>query len=196
MLLYPDIVVTCLLIILWFCGYQNTAFTWMHILKRAMKFVKSILKYALYAVLLLISIIWILKIINLKNGFSDGYTETSFESDSHIAQYHEYQSILDAVSNDYDSTGILATMVAKNGENWTGSSGCTNHNKKLPVTNRSLFNIASVTKLYTATLIMSLVERDKLALDDSLSKWLNTDNSVWNNLKIQQLLNHTSGVPD
>jgi len=170
----------------------------MKILKRVMKLVKSVLKYALYSVLLLIFIIgiWVLYTNHLKNGFSDGYTESSFESNSIKEQFIDYQSTLDEASKDYDSAGIQATIVFKNGEKWTGSTGYANHSKKILVTNQSLFDIASITKLYTATLTMSLVEREKLALDDSLSKWLNIDNSGWDNLKIQQLLNHTSGIPD
>ena len=170
----------------------------MKILNRVIKFVKSVLKYGLYAIFLLVFIIgiWIFYTNHLKNGFSDGYIESSFESNFNKEQYLDYQSILDEVSKGYNSAGIQATIVFKNGDKWTGSSGYANHSKKIPVTNRSLFNIASVTKLYTATLIMSLVEQKRLTLDDSLSKWVNTDNSAWDNIKIQQLLNHTSGIPD
>ncbi len=170
----------------------------MTILKRVMKIVKSVLKYALYVVLLFIVIIgiWVLYTNHLKNGFSDGFTESSFESNYDKEKYSDYQSILDAISKDYDSAGIQATIIFKNGEKWTGASGYANHRKKIPITNQSIFNIGSVTKLYTATLTMSLVEQKKLALDDSLSKWLNIDNAEWSDLKIQQLLSHTSGIPD
>jgi len=170
----------------------------MKTLKSVMKFVKIVLKYALYAVLLLVVIIgiWVLYTNHLKNGFSDGYTESSTKSNYDKEKNSDYQAILDAISKDYDSAGIQATIVFKNGEKWTGASGYANHSKKIPVTNQSLFNIASVTKLYTATLTMSLVEQKKLALNDSLSKWLNTDNATWSDLKIQQLLSHTSGIPD
>ena len=119
-----------------------------------MKLVKSVLKYALYSVLLLIFIIgiWVLYTNHLKNGFSDGYTESSFESNSIKEQFIDYQSTLDEASKDYDSAGIQATIVFKNGEKWTGSTGYANHSKKILVTNQSLFDIASITKLYTATL--------------------------------------------
>ena len=133
---------------------------------------------------------------HLKNGFSDGYTESSSESNSIKEQYGDYQSILDDVSKDSDSAGIQATIIFKNGEQWTGSSGYANHSKKILVSNQSLFNIGSITKLYTATLSMSLVERNKLAIDDSLFKWLSTNNSAWAHIKIQQLLSHRSGIPD
>ena len=170
----------------------------MKILKRVLKFVKSLLKYSLYAVLLLVVVIgiWILYTNHLKNGFSDGFTESSFESNYDKEKYSDYQSIIDAISEDYDSAGIQATIIFKNGEKWTGASGYANHSKKIPVTNQSILNIGSVTKLYTSTLTISLVEQKKMALDDSLSKWLNIDNAEWSDLKIKQLLSHTSGIPD
>ena len=113
----------------------------MKILKRVLKFVKSLLKYSLYAVLLLIVIIgiWVLYTNHLKNGFSDGYTESSIEPNHDKETYSDYQSILDAISKDYDSAGIQATIVFKNGEKWTGASGYANHSEKIPITNQSLF---------------------------------------------------------
>jgi len=170
----------------------------MKILKRVLKLLKSVFKYVLYAVLLLIFTLglWILYANHLKNGFSDGYTESSAQSNAIHEQYGDFQSLLDDVSKDYDSAGIQATIIFNNGEQWTGSSGYANHSKKIPVTNQSIFNIGSITKLYTATITMSLVERKKLAVDDSLSKWLSTSNSAWTDIKIQQLLSHRSGIPD
>jgi len=170
----------------------------MKILKKALKLIKSVFKYALYAVLLLILTLglWILYTNHLKNGFSDGYTESSAELNAMTEQYGDYQSVLDSISKKYDSAGIQTTIVFKNGDQWTGSSGYANHSKKIPVTNQSIFNIGSITKLYTATITMSLVEQKKLAVDDPLSKWLSTSNSAWSDIKIQQVLSHRSGIPD
>ena len=170
----------------------------MNILKRVLKLVKGVFKYALYAVLLLVFTLglWILYANHLKNGFSDGYTESSVESNAMHENYGYYQSLLDTVSEKYDKAGIQATIIFENGEQWTGSSGYANHSKKIPVTNQSVFNIGSITKLYTSTLTMSLVEHKKMALDDSLSKWFNTANPAWADIKIDQLLNHRSGIPD
>lgn len=58
----------------------------------------------------------------------------------------------------------------------------------------SRFQLASVSKLFTATAIMQLVEKGKLKLDDSLAKYLQT--FPYPNITIRQLLSHTSGLPD
>jgi len=68
------------------------------------------------------------------------------------------------------------------------------------------FKIASVTKTFTSTIILQLLEEDKLNLSDHISKYLDKDiidnllfingESYGNEITIQQLLNHTSGLAD
>lgn len=68
------------------------------------------------------------------------------------------------------------------------------------VTADTMFHIASVTKTVTATMIMRLAERGKLALDDSISGYL--DFPVVNPrfrdtaITFRQLLMHTSSISD
>jgi CubicO group peptidase (beta-lactamase class C family) len=66
----------------------------------------------------------------------------------------------------------------------------------VPVTSRTLFHVASVTKSFTAVGIMKLVEAGKLQLEDPVSKYLDGLPASWNEVKIRQLLGHTSGLPD
>ena len=68
------------------------------------------------------------------------------------------------------------------------------------------YAIASITKLYTATVIYNLVDRGKLLLDDNIYKYL--DSHIINGIHIykgidysdkitiRHLLSHTSGLPD
>src|SRR5437867_8501992 len=50
------------------------------------------------------------------------------------------------------------------------SYGMANLEQKLPVTSRTNFRLASVTKQFTATRILILAEHGKLSLDDALTK--------------------------
>lgn len=63
----------------------------------------------------------------------------------------------------------------------------------------TMFRIGSVTKQYTAALVLRFVERGKLSLDDTLDKFvpqfpLHTSPSG-RAVTVRQLLNHTSGIP-
>lgn len=65
--------------------------------------------------------------------------------------------------------------------------------QKLPNNEKSIFNIASITKTFTAALVIKLVESGKLRLQDKVSKF---DASFPNGEKItmHHLLTHTSGI--
>ncbi len=61
-------------------------------------------------------------------------------------------------------------------------------------TENTVYQLASVTKQFTATAIMMLVEDGKLALDDELPKFFNGLPAAWSKVTVRQLLNHTSGI--
>lgn len=62
------------------------------------------------------------------------------------------------------------------------------------VTTESLFDLASVSKQFTAAAILKLCSEGKLNLTDSLCKYY--PNIPYKNVTIRQLLNHTSGIPE
>ncbi|HEX8169867.1 MAG TPA: serine hydrolase domain-containing protein [Thermoanaerobaculia bacterium] len=68
-----------------------------------------------------------------------------------------------------------------------------------PITTRSLFHMASVTKPFVATAILQLVERGKIDLDERVTKYLpyfrlNDDRAA--TITVRQLLAHIAGIPD
>ena len=65
-----------------------------------------------------------------------------------------------------------------------------------PATPATIYKIGSVSKQFTAVLLLKQVERGKLALTDSIGRYLTTGlRAEWKTLTIEQLLNHTSGLP-
>jgi CubicO group peptidase (beta-lactamase class C family) len=58
------------------------------------------------------------------------------------------------------------------------------------------FNIASMTKQFTAASILLLDDRGKLKTDDLVKKYLPDAPAVWDKITIYHLLTHTSGIPD
>lgn len=69
-------------------------------------------------------------------------------------------------------------------------------NRELAVTNQleTKFRLGSVTKQFTATSVMILIEREKLRLADPLSKFIENCPKAWAGITIRHLLNHTSGI--
>jgi CubicO group peptidase (beta-lactamase class C family) len=67
---------------------------------------------------------------------------------------------------------------------------------KVPATPDTILEIGSITKQFTATAIMLLVEEGKIVLSDPAGKHLPQLPDAWKAVTIRQLLTHTSGIPD
>jgi CubicO group peptidase (beta-lactamase class C family) len=72
--------------------------------------------------------------------------------------------------------------------------GFQDEENKIPVTNKTQFRIASISKLFTAQAIMQLAQTNKLGLDDNISKYL--PQMMQSKITIRQLLTHSSGLQD
>lgn len=62
-------------------------------------------------------------------------------------------------------------------------------------TPQSVYRIGSVTKQFTSSAVMQLVEQGKVKLDDSIGVHLPGLPTAWRRVTVFQLLNHTSGIP-
>ena len=100
----------------------------------------------------------------------------------------------------------LAVIVYKNGKevyrNMMGNRFLSPRNKNwnLPVTSDSRFRVASISKVFTATGYMQLVEEGKINLDEDVSRYLGFTlrNPSYPNKAItsRMLLSHTSSIRD
>jgi D-alanyl-D-alanine carboxypeptidase len=77
------------------------------------------------------------------------------------------------------------------------SYGAREINSKEKISSSTNFNIASLTKQFTAIAILQLAEKNKLSLSDKLSIFFPEMNAkLADAITVKQLLTHTSGVPD
>ncbi|MFB6720187.1 serine hydrolase domain-containing protein [Kribbella sp. NPDC056345] len=77
---------------------------------------------------------------------------------------------------------------------WVGASGVAEVGTAVPVDPAGSFRIGSVTKTFTATVVLQLVGEGVLALDDSVGRWLPGVIPAGDSINLRQLLNHTSGL--
>jgi CubicO group peptidase (beta-lactamase class C family) len=78
----------------------------------------------------------------------------------------------------------------------TAAYGLANVEWAVPVRPDTVFQIQSVTKTFTATAIMMLVEGGKLRLEDRLTQHLDNLPESWTGITVRHLLTHTSGIKD
>jgi CubicO group peptidase (beta-lactamase class C family) len=96
----------------------------------------------------------------------------------------------------YQIPGIAVAVIKNNVIIKESSYGFCNLDNEVPVTNKTVFLIASMDKQIIATCIMMLYEQGKLKLTDSISNYIDSVPGTWNNIQIKHLLSHTSGLPD
>ncbi len=68
-------------------------------------------------------------------------------------------------------------------------------NSRRPVTNQTVFGLASLTKTFTALTLLSLVDKGLVSLEDPLAKYVRDLSPQYQNLTIRQLASMTAGVP-
>jgi len=95
----------------------------------------------------------------------------------------------------------IALAVERKGELiFSGAAGVASIEQQTPLKASDRFRIYSITKTFTATIVLQLVDEGMLALDDTVATWLDQpDVTRIPNLEqatIRQLMNHTSGIYD
>ncbi|MDX1911357.1 MAG: serine hydrolase domain-containing protein [Saprospiraceae bacterium] len=94
-----------------------------------------------------------------------------------------------------DFSGVV--LVAAGGETQVlESAGYSDRARAVPVGPQTLFDIGSVSKSFTATAILQLVEAGKLQLDAPLSRFFANVSEDKKNITVHQLLSHSAGLPD
>jgi CubicO group peptidase (beta-lactamase class C family) len=90
-----------------------------------------------------------------------------------------------------------AILVARNGAIILRQGyGFADVEKQIPYTPDTQHEVASISKMFTAMAALKLQEQGKLRLDEPVCKYLDDCPEAWKPVTIQQLIRHTSGIPD
>jgi CubicO group peptidase (beta-lactamase class C family) len=91
----------------------------------------------------------------------------------------------------------LAVSVIKNGKViYEQCFGKSSMEENTPVDESSIFRLYSTTKIISAVGVFQLIEKNKISLEDNISKYLDNLPKEWQEVKIKNLLTHSSGLPD
>lgn len=103
-----------------------------------------------------------------------------------LNKFHEYENFQGAI------------LVAEAGEVlYRGAYGLANREWNIPNTTDTKFNIASLSKQFTAMLILQLVEEGRIDLDSTINAYYPAyRKDIGTQVTIKQLLSHQSGIPN
>lgn len=105
---------------------------------------------------------------------------------------NKLDSLLQRINKRNDFNGSL--LVGKNGKIiYSNYIGYADFKSKEPIKPEDVFQLASVSKQFTAAAIMILYERNQLQLTDTVNKFF--PNFPFEGVTIKNLLNHTGGLP-
>ncbi|MEI8073375.1 MAG: serine hydrolase domain-containing protein [Bacteroidota bacterium] len=87
-----------------------------------------------------------------------------------FAQQEKAEKLIQSIMQETNAVGISVAVVKHNKIIYTHSFGLRDVETQQPLTDDCIFRIASISKSFSATAIMQLVEADKVSLDDDVSK--------------------------
>ena len=114
-----------------------------------------------------------------------------------IVNQEKFQARLTELAAKHHVVGA-SLAVAVGDETATAAAGVLNARTGAPVTADSVFQIGSITKVWTATLVMQLVDQGLVDLDAPLTGYLPDfrvlDEQITSSVTARHLLDHTSGI--
>jgi CubicO group peptidase (beta-lactamase class C family) len=106
--------------------------------------------------------------------------------------YEKVDSIISNLASNKKFSGVV--LIAENGKvKYNKAVGYIDYANHKPLNKYSIFELASVSKQFTAMTIMMVKEKGLLHYDDLVEKYINIP---YKGMTIRQLLTHTSGLPD
>jgi D-alanyl-D-alanine carboxypeptidase len=109
----------------------------------------------------------------------------------------ELEAALELAIDDWGSRenipGAILGVAVPGCRGWQGATGLAVRSPRTDMRPDHLFSIWSVTKTFTAAVVLQLVEEGELSLEDPLATWF-ADFPNGDSITIRHLLNHTAGI--
>jgi CubicO group peptidase (beta-lactamase class C family) len=111
-------------------------------------------------------------------------------------QVGDYAKIVDYYTNDKKFSG--AVLVARGGRiSYSSYRGLAHRELSTPVSGNTRFRICSITKTFTAAIVLKLVEEGKLELDSPISAYFpEYSGKGRDSVTLHHLLTYSSGIPN
>lgn len=109
---------------------------------------------------------------------------------------NEIDTYLSETMKLHNIPGLALGIVSEGNVIYKKYFGIASLENNVQVDKSTLFRVFSATKLITSTGIFQLVQDEKLNLDDPIAKYIGDLPLHWQEIKVENLLTHSSGLPD
>jgi CubicO group peptidase (beta-lactamase class C family) len=107
----------------------------------------------------------------------------------------EFESVLERIRTDLKIPGFSAAITKNRKIVWAKGFGFANRENNIEATPETVYHLASLTKPFAATIIMQLIEDNKLTLETPIQDY-GIDLDTQGIIRVKHLLSHTSeGIP-
>lgn len=104
------------------------------------------------------------------------------------------------VFNEHELMGMSVLLIYHGHQVWEGNFGLADHIRRIPVSGKTMYRVASISKMIAATAILQLWEAGRVDLDTDVSHYLGwlLQHPGYKGIPItlRQLMSHTSGIRD
>ncbi len=113
-----------------------------------------------------------------------------------IGQTNKYSDVVNYYNTEKNFNG--GVVVATNGHiDYINGIGLSNRQSGITINSKSKFKICSITKTFTAIMILQLMEKGKIDLHENIGKYLpDYIGEAKNKTTIENLLTYSSGIPN
>lgn len=113
-----------------------------------------------------------------------------------IASADKVDDLVQASMKKWGTPGVSVAVVQNGKVIKMKGYGFANLEHRVKVTPETIFQSGSVGKMFTAALVMKLVEDGKVKLDESIRTYLPDAPAAWEKVTVRHLLTHTGGLAD
>lgn len=122
------------------------------------------------------------------------YCQSNTEVDNDSLTHHLIDTVFDDLKVFPVNTQLSFALIQPNELNFIGLRRTADTLSSLNNKDQ-IFEIGSVTKVFTATLLSHIVQSQNLALNNPISEYIQIKSDSVANISLKQLANHTSGLP-
>ena len=110
--------------------------------------------------------------------------------------FAELEKTINEELKEKNAVGAAAAIVKNDKVIFAKGFGTANSETNAPITPETIFQVGSMTKTFTAAMILRLVEEGKLKLDAPIGDYAKHLSPKLSKMTLAQLLSHTSGIID